>query len=609
VLRTLALITALLAPGLAAAGAQPGGAPVPHGITVEATADGSDFLAAVFGGILPESLEVGFISGSACCLRDPVFGNCVDTVSYDASGLTVLLDIAELHVLPEPPLAGNDGRARVELGLDVRVNDPTDPFSFAASTAAGQCALSVGSCNAMWLESARVDTTVHVDVSVSPGPGGYPIVDVSIPTPTHNAQAMLTAQNLQSDACQNAILTDLLNSLGVEFADLLLGPFITYLERDFPTYLQALIEQTFRSRFTSRFDLLGGTINLELYADGVHSDGEFLRVQLGAVAGAPERAECIIDRDDDGFQISGSALGPLMSLPPGGVADHHLAGIIDDDFLNSLFHALWKSGALCQRLEDLLDLLGPDASQVASFLGTGLLDLGETFASELARVRHDEKVNGGPMKIELLAGNPPTVSFGGDHDATVDLEGLEVAFYTPLLGRWAHLLTARVHMALGLDLGVSPYGEILITPSIDLSDPRTGIARNEVMPAANGDIAENMGPWLETLVNQLGANALDTFIWGPLTYTLNTPGGSYTLAFIQGEAGTVGADRLGGFLLLGMDPPPPPGGNQSCMSLTSCVDPNACTSPLCSHIAPGPSLGPAMLLVPVLVMAWVRRRP
>ena len=592
---------------------RPAGSPVPHGFSIDSTAEGIGFLTDIVGGVLPPSIPIPTVSGSTCCL-EPIPGTCLDTINYDILGLQADLDLASMTIVPDV------GSLRVDLSIDVTVNNSATPFSFSTNSSAGLCALAVGDCSAMWIDTFRVDATMFIEVNVddSDGPGGaIPVINVNVPPPSHNLGELNLGANIQSNLCQVDLILDLLNLLGIGVNDLLLGPVVDYVEQDLPTQVEQVVQSLFDlAILEDSVTTLGAVISYGIYPDEVSITPGGLRVSFEGRLSSPTEAQCIGGIDDDGFE-STSNPPPAIAAPAPSGAPYHMAAILDDDLINSAAHAAWRSGLLCLNLNDLLAQLGgAQADQLAGLLTTGLLNLGEETTEALGRVRLGEDSNGGPLHVSMQIRKPPQVRFDGTSDAVLDVENLDLSFYTPLLGRFAHLFTARVNGAIGLDLSFTQYGELSFTPSIDLSDPRTSVTVNDVLPEMTGTIEATLGPWLEGIIEQVVGDFLGAQRVGPLLLALPSVSGNVVLGITDSETNPIGSgDRLGMFGLVEQNPPTNPAGPAaSCIDLESCIGYD-CTDPTSVQCNQGASNSPnawsaalPLQLLPVFVMAWARRR-
>ena len=204
--------------------------------------------------------------------------------------------------------------------------------------------------------------------------------------------------------------------------------------------------------------------------------------------------------------------------------------------------ALWgvhRSGALC------LDL---DADTIDA-LSTGLLGLALPSLGDMAEGENR------PIRIELRPQAAPTVAFGRPTGLIeVRLNDVDLHFYAFVRERFARAFTLNVDIALGLNLEVTPAGEI--APVLgDMSQLLRRVeARNlALVSPAEAEILTGLAPvFIELLLPGLSEGLIDPIALPDDLFGLRIVFGPDSFASIDGNS------RLGVFLNLAAAPAPQP---------------------------------------------------
>ena len=170
-----------------------------------------------------------------------------------------------------------------------------------------------------------------------------------------------------------------------------------------------------------------------------------------------------------------------------------------DDFVNQVLYAAWKSGLLCQTLDD--ELIG---ETLPIGLDTRILPL---FVGDAFDVLFPEPES---VAFQLDPAAPPVVDFSGENMG-LRLDELGFAVVTELENRKLRLVQADLGLPVGFDVGFDP--EVgAVSMAVDLSaGAEAFVTYNEYMPGTEQSVEDALGgllaqPLVTGLVDSLAGD-------------------------------------------------------------------------------------------------------
>jgi hypothetical protein len=191
-------------------------------------------------------------------------------------------------------------------------------------------------------------------------------------------------------------------------------------------------------------DLLGATLDIELYASEVIVDETGVFIGLGTVMDAPWDSSCVSDGEDDdgeplpppGVSLLASAWPEVGETPWGGAGDLYDVGLlVNADLMDMALYTIWQAGLLCIDVGDL--------SPVP--IGTTFLTslYGESFGELFPE---DQEATFG-----MSSDGPPTAVFTDAALAGLRVEALHLDTVSDLTHRASRIV--RTDIAVDLDIG------------------------------------------------------------------------------------------------------------------------------------------------------------
>jgi len=463
--------------------------PVEEAVLFDITQTGLDLGLGVALGILPESLEIpGIASG---CASDCGWGTC-----FEEDYFGVFDGLVSLEPVSATATGNADGVLRVLVELSVSLNDSANPFllEYDAFCFAGACDA--------WIDPfpvyARIDLAI-VEVMTDAGLVVAPqviAVDISYP---------VTDDDLNISGCSLDTLRDIAGFFGLSVTDLALGAVDAQLNTllsqiDGLNASLAAFDLFSVLRIDESFELTEGVaLDLALGLTEVAIDEGGLRLALFGGADVGEAAPCVAAYDTGGALWTPSDAPTLGEMNLSDPFPHGGALHVADDFVNQVLYAAWKSGLLCQTLDD--ELIG-DTLPIG--LDTRILPL---FVGESFDVLFPEPK---PVAFQLDPSSPPVVDFAAE-SMGLRLDDLGFAVLTELEDRKLRLVQADLGLPVGFDVGFdTDLGAVSM--AVDLSGGAEALVTyNEYMPGAEQSVEEALGglfaqPLVTGLVDSLAGD-------------------------------------------------------------------------------------------------------
>ncbi len=382
-------------------------------------------------------------------------------------------------------LSTSSGRIDLDLGLELRINESSDPFRLDAE------ALCINTGCEGWVKPFPVDVSMRLDLDILEDSSGVRRLDATV----RNLDVDYTLRNddIVLKDCTLADIESILNFFGESMVDLVLDAADEALASELGRLgpeLESAIEEAFKGlSLDERVEVGDAVLWLGLEPASLNIDRSGVEVVMAGSAGSG-LAECMAAVDPGGSLHTGS---PVPDDPMGAA---QLRLSLGDDFLNQVLYALWRGGLFCQELDSLGDLA----------LTTSFLPL---LAGDAYEALFDED---GAMLVSVRSAEPPRVAYDGAHDLEAELAGLGVDFVAEVDGRLARVLGLGVDAAVGLDVVLDePTGLIEVVVDLEGAALDMTLQANELVAGADADVEarfaagldELVGPMLEGLVADL----------------------------------------------------------------------------------------------------------
>ncbi|MBN93492.1 MAG: hypothetical protein CL928_05375, partial [Deltaproteobacteria bacterium] len=308
--------------------------------------------------------------------------------------------------------------------------------------------------------------------------------------------------------------------------------------------------------------VLDTELTYDLHPTAIEHEEEGLRIVMGGLLTA-EEAPCIAESEVEGSLLTVTDMPAMSATVPNTLDEYHAGILLSDDFTNQALYAVWRGGVMCFAVADL-----GDSALSTSYLGL-LLGLD-------SQERLDELLFLGevPMMIRTVPEVPPQVTFDGDHDINIIVEGLGIEFYPMMQDRFTRLATVAIDVTAGVDLEIDPTGALAIDLHLDTDHLNPRVTYNEIAPDLNELLESNFGGFLGVIIDTVGGSLLEGMTIGMPTFNglgltaldLEALGSSPTLL-----------DFLGTYALLGQTT-----GGESSGGCDGCADSAGCGADGCA---------------------------
>ena len=541
----LAVLVLSLPSAAAAQDTLPPGSPIAEGVGLDITEAGFDHLLGLVDGLLPPDLVIGSIPPQD--VADLLF--C--TLQLELDNLIVHSTINEITI------DGTPDALLLHVDMNVWINTPDDP---AIVTISG---CSMDTVCLLYTDPANFLIDVPISFAMGTNADGDPIIDVTIGELSHNIEAAMQNKVHMTD-CFLGDLNEALSVVGLNIFDLVVAEFVTELESTIGETLADLevtIEEAFAALWLSdTTEVLDTELTYDIHPTAVEHNDDGLRLVLGGSVTAPPH-QCVERFTDDGggSVYTPSNMPPMTATVPGSGDPYHLAALLSDDLVNQGFFAVWQGGVLCYVVEDL-------GSTVLTTTYLGLL-LGLENEERLAEILGTEDEV--PMLIRTMPETPPVARFDGDHDITVDVEGLNIQFYPLILDRFANLASVAIDVHAGVDIGLAPDDALQIDVFLDSENLNPRVTYNEIAEDLNPAFEGNFVSFVGVVIDTVAGSLLEGMTFGLPTVMGQGRVGLETLAV--GESPAL-LDFLGAYATLGETT-----GGESSGGCDSCGDGGGCS--------------------------------
>jgi hypothetical protein len=599
------VVVALLAGLLCSAGgwAQPTllgpGAYVDDAIVVDLTNPAIGSLGPVVPWLAGDTLGVPPTSTSVDCPFD-----CSTTVQVDLSNTIFGLELVRTD------LQVTDGQLHLIQYLDVQLNDATNPAIVDLGNGSPRsCSPGDPCCAADGCPSdvctvysdpvpIRVEMVAEVDVADPDGPGGDPpVFDVNLYTAEHNAAQALSDTSLNSTCTGGTDLGLWLGAyLDTALTDLLQPRLTNFLENNAPNVLAATLPAAIGMlTMADSTDLQGAILDYGFYMADLELLPTGARLRADMAFDTPATHPCVAAFDPGGSVTSPNPLPEFVSHIPGDGRRYDVGAVVSDDAMNQILYAFWRTGLLCQTVDDSLGFP----------LDTSLLGLG--LGDQVSRAL-DELFVEGPDKLVLrtVPTAVPVADFTTEADVRVWLNDMDMEFYGQYLGRLTHLFTVRANLGLDLYLSFTEYGELKVTVDVHTENLDPRFVASDLLPELSSAVERSFGGFIELGLSFAGGMLLGDVFVGPLAFN--------GLGLVDSTVQPVGGagDYMELFGFLGEPSQGQSQGGLACFDcdISSCIDPAACSCSADGLRDAASGSFPAsvlLLLFPLLVMAVARR--
>ena len=499
----------------------PPGSTIENALIADIPPEGFSGIIDFIPALLPSDIPVDGISES----YDGAWGACIlGGYGLEINGIEVDLAVLNADIIPQ------DGYLDLDITILVSLNNPSNPFSLETSL------LCIDDTCDGYVEPFEANVLAQVNLNVTDMDGdGNTELDVVIENTTFDYA--LSGDDINLDSCAIGTIEDILNFIGLSIYDLVLnlaGPELESAVGEFIPELETTIEDAFaQANINETVDLEGTElyINLSPADAAVSPDG--LRISFNGSVSSDTVADCVAAYDPGGSLSTSNGLPNIGDVPIGVDSSYQFAAITADDFLNQALYTVWRSGTLCQTVDDesfpldtsILNLLTEDAFTVL---------FPETQA----------------MVIVTDPKSPPTLNMGTEAAIGIDIEELGLGFVAELDHRQTKIMTADLYTDVGVDINLD-QNTGLVAVEIDLDPARVlvDISSNEFLPGQTDSLAASVTGQLDTV---LGLVDIESLI-GDLSFPLPAVEGLGLLNLQIAGAGSSG-DDLGGFAELGAVP-------------------------------------------------------
>lgn len=294
-------------------------------------------------------------------------------------------------------------------------------------------------------------------------------------------------------------------------------------------------------------DVLGNPIVVDLCPTTIQVDDRGLRLQLdGGVDAPPLPHPCIAAFDPGGSRVTVPIADPRYpDIGNTGVAfDEQVDALLNDDFINQALYGAWRSGLLCQRIDE--NAL-PAGTELPVDFDSSLLNL--LSSNQFAEFFPTNRTV--PLLIATRPEQPPIVRTitDGSALAVLEVEKLGLDLYAELDGRMARFVGLDLKAQAALDANFSGQtGVIGLLVDFDTESVTTEVVFNNLKPEASEAVATGFAAIFDTLAGPLINDLL-----GNLSFPLPSFQGLGVSAAVLEPAGPIG-DFIGVFGNIGPVP-------------------------------------------------------
>ena len=434
-------------------------------VAIEISESGFDAMGGLASFLIPGQMEIGAIEQSEDCWLCSCYVLRFDSAWVDAQ-------IIDTQLIP-----GN-GVIDLQIELDVKVNDSSDPFNLYTEVC------NIGDTCHGYVEPVTVLAETTIALQIVQDADGNPVID-AIVAPL-DVQHSLASDDIILNDCIIGDVEYVLDLVGLSMYDLVLGQLDSQIEDmldDATGSIEEALEDAFSSAVISQEIAVGeSSVDLDLYPDDISITPEGMTLVM---AGAADGAQHIcVERFDTGGSLRTDSNMPSVTRAPGA-----LSVLLSDDFSNQMFYGLWRSGLLCYEIEDSSGL--PMTTAILSLL-TG--DAFDHLFPEAA-----------PIVISTSPRNPPMINYEGDSDINVEIEDLVLDIFAEVDGRISRLLGVGLNTEVGVNLNFDDTtGAFAAEVVLDLDNLDMSMAYNELTPEKNDEIiaqfSSSLGGVIEPLI-------------------------------------------------------------------------------------------------------------
>lgn len=407
------------------------GAPVNEALAIHLTNGGLDTIGRAVAGVLPPAIEVLDSGGTIECAESDA-----QPLDWELGALDLLVSIDEVAMTTESGrlqldlymTLGSTESTLAVLGDCTVITDLDETCGVELPTTALRASFGLGISESEGVFDVVVDST---ELYVSPV--GNPLSDCTF------ASAIGTVLAQDPELISNLLLSFVepeLSGLG-------------------PTIEEALEDGLNSLNIATSLDLLGTSLDLEIYPSLLELEGQGLVLGLGAEVVPGAVSDCV---DSSAGSVLYDSGWPAFSETAGDSALPVDASIlVGADFLDHTLYTVWATGLLCIDAGALLE------ENLGIPLGTGFLGglVGEPFQELFPEDQ--------PATLSLRAPTPPVSQFSDDGvPIEIVVEDLELDLYSEVDFRQARIFRATASGEIGLDVGLD--GSTL-TPALVFDEP------------------------------------------------------------------------------------------------------------------------------------------
>ncbi len=456
------LLCALLVSPLSAALLREPGEEVTRAVAVTLPAEGLEDAVALAPALLGDGLPIPTIAESDgwWCLG----------YEYQLSSAWVGFDVLGSE------LSTRNGTLDLDLALELRINEKSDPFRLDAS------AFCINTGCEGWVKPFPVDVSMKLDLALVDS-GGERRLDATVRN--LKVDYALSSNDIVLQDCTLADIEAILNVFGDSLYDVVLDAADEALADELDNLgpeLAAAIEEAFAGLvLDEQLEIGDASVALVLAPSELTIDRDGVEVVLAGVADADPHA-CVAETDPGGSLKTGS------SVPSDGLGGAHARLSLSDDFANQLLYALWRAGLFCQELDSLGELA----------LTTTYLPL---LAGDAYEALFDEE---GPMLVSVRSESPPEVVYDGRHDLDADISGLGIDFVAAVDGRMARVLGLGLDAGVGLDVVLEPNSGLLeIVVDLEGAELDMSLEANELVAGTDDEVEDRFAGGMDELIGPL----------------------------------------------------------------------------------------------------------
>ena len=528
----------------------PLGQQIEHAAHIDIPPDGFSALTDILPQVLPAVIPAEPTQGGGGS------GGCFLEYAYDIDNLWVGVNVDSASLIPQ------NNYLTLNADIAISVNDSADPFAIIL-----EAVCTTSDCSG-YVTPFPANIQARVDLALVDLDGdGRQEIDASISG--LEVSYDVTGDNVTLDCAVGWILGSL-NSIGVDVYSFVLDRVYPLIEAEIYEELpelELIIEEAFVNAIISEEIELGdGTLMIDLYPNSLVIQNEGLRMVFSGSTTTEEASECVAAYDTLASKETTAASNALGDL----AVDAALGISLSDDFVNQALYNVWRSGLLCQRID-----------QDTFALDTSILNLltNEAFIELFPESE--------PMVLQIDPRVSPTLNMDVEDDVGIHVEEMGLEFYAELDFRQARILSVDIETDLGLNLPFDANtGEIRGEINIDSERISSTVQHNEFVPSASSDIETNFAEQIASVLNLIDLDSLT----GDLQFALPSVRG-IGITEINTSGNGVNQEDLGLFVAIG--PVPYVGGCSS--------EDSGCTTT-------GHTKGRNILFVMALVLGCLRRR-